>query len=123
MIDNYTRLLEATAELEDAQAAEEAVRKLIAHLKSAGRIKMLPQIVREFRKIAARRRVLQPKVEVAREEEAAATLRVAAVHGVVVRRAVVNPALICGWRARKGSMLIDRSGKSALVAIYRKVTA
>ena len=84
---------------------------------------MLPQIVREFRKIAARRRVLQPKVEVAHEEEAAAALRAAAAYGVIVRRAVVNPALIYGWRARKGSMLIDRSGKSALVAIYRKVTA
>ena len=122
MIDHYTRLLEATAELEDAQAAE-AIHKLILHLKSAGRIKMLPQIARELQKVAARRYALQPKVEVAHEKEAAAALRAAAACGIVVRRAVVNPTLIRGWRARKGSELIDRSGKRALVALYRKIAA
>lgn len=122
MIDNYTRLLEVTAELEDARAADEAVNKLIMHLKSAGRMKLLPQIARELRKVAARRHALQPKVEVAHTKESAAALRAAAQGGIVAKHTTVNPALIHGWRAQKGGLLIDRSGKRVLIDIYQNVT-
>ncbi|MHB1770071.1 MAG: hypothetical protein ACYCPH_03280, partial [Minisyncoccota bacterium] len=70
MIDNYTRLLETAAELEDARAADIAVGKLILHLKSMGRMKMLPEIAHELRKIAARRLALRPRVETAHQKEA-----------------------------------------------------
>lgn len=123
MIDEYTRLLEATAEIEDKAASDAAVTKLIMHLKSAGRMKMLPQIARELRKVAARRHALRPSVEVAHLKEAEAALRAAAHAGIVAKHASVNPALIHGWRAKSGDKLIDHSAKRALLAIYQKVTS
>ncbi|MFZ1075242.1 MAG: F0F1 ATP synthase subunit delta [Minisyncoccia bacterium] len=123
MIDDYTRLLEVAAELEDKAASDAAVTKLIVHLKSMGRMKMLPQIARELRKIAARREALQPVVEVAREKEAAAALRAAAESGISARHARVNPDLIHGWRAQKDGVLVDRSAKRALIHMYQNITA
>lgn len=122
MIDDYTRLLEATAELEDKAVSDAAVTKLILHLKSAGRMKMLPQIARELKKVAARRHALRPHVEVAHEKERVAALHAAAVAGIITRHATVNPSLIHGWRATSGDTLIDRSAKRALLQIYQKVT-
>lgn len=122
MIDEYTRLLEATAEIEDKAASDAAVTKLIMHLKSSGRMKMLPQIARELRKIAARRHALRPTVEVAHEKEVSAALRAAAHEGIVASHASVNPGLIHGWRARSGDKLIDHSAKRALLSIYQQVT-
>lgn len=122
MIDHYTRLLEATAELEDTRVADEAVSKLIQHLKSAGRMKLLPKIARELQKIVARRHALRPKVEVAYAKDSSAALHAAAQEGIVVQQAQVNPVLIHGWRAQKDGLLIDRSGKRVLMDIYQKVT-
>jgi F0F1-type ATP synthase delta subunit len=122
MIDTYTRLLEATAELEDKEASDKAVTKLILHLKSAGRMKMLPQIARELRKIATRRHALRPHVEVAHGKEAIAALAVAAKEGIVAHEATINNQLIHGWRARSGDKLIDRTAKRALLHIYQQVT-
>ena len=121
MIDNYTRLLEATAEIEDKAASDAAITKLILHLKSAGRMKMLPQIARELRKVAARRHALRPNVEVAHQKEEAAAIIAAAAAGIVIRHASVNHALIHGWRAQQGGKLIDRSAKRALLHIYQNV--
>ncbi len=122
MIDDYTRLLEAAAGLEDKAAADAAVTKLIMHLKSAGRMKMLQVIARELRKVAARSAALRPVVEVAHAKESASALREAAHEGIVAQHAEVNHSLIRGWRAQKAGVLIDRSAKSALLHIYQKVT-
>ncbi|MFA6414639.1 MAG: F0F1 ATP synthase subunit delta [Candidatus Paceibacterota bacterium] len=122
MIDDYTRLLEATAELEDKATSDAAVTKLIMHLKSAGRMKMLPQIARELRRVAARRHALRPYVEVAHEKETAHALHAAALAGIVTRHATVNPSLIHGWRARSKGTLVDHSAKRALLHIYQQVT-
>ncbi|HUY62857.1 MAG TPA: F0F1 ATP synthase subunit delta [Candidatus Paceibacterota bacterium] len=123
MIDDYARLLEAIAEYGDDAGAERVVRKLIAYLESTGRTKMLPQILRRLRALAARRAALAPTVEVAHEREAREALRAAAAEGIEEGKAVVNPALISGWRAKSGGRLVDRSGKEALVRIYQKVTS
>lgn len=123
MIDTYTRLLEATAEIEDTSTADLAVTKLIMHLKSVGRMKMLPQIARELRKIASRRAMLKPRVEVAHEKDSASALRDAAREGIIAEHATVTPALICGWRAQSHGKLVDRSAKHALINIYQKVTS
>ena len=122
MIDDYTRLLEATAELEDKAASDAAITKLIMHLKSAGRMKMLPRIARELKKVAARRHALRPFVEVAHQKEEAAALRAAAEAGISARHAVVNNSLIHGWRARSAGKLVDHSAKRALLHIYQNVT-
>src|SRR6185369_10429430 len=102
MIDEYTRLLEATAEIEDKAASDAAVTKLIMHLKSSGRMKLLPQIAGELRKVASRRHALRPRVEVAHKGDAETALRAAAHAGITTREVHVNPALIHGWRAQDG---------------------
>lgn len=122
MIDTYTRLLEATAELEDKAAADAAITKLIIHLKSMGRMNMLPKIAGELRRVAARRAALRPRVEVAHESETTRALHAAAREGISARHAQVNPSLIRGWRAQGGGKLIDHSAKRALIQIYQKVT-
>ncbi|HYD93482.1 MAG TPA: hypothetical protein VEB18_03490 [Candidatus Paceibacterota bacterium] len=123
MMDTYTRVLEIAAETADEAVAETAVTKLITHLKSAGREKLLPSIAAELRKIAARRRALRPVVEVAHADDERAALLEAKEAGIDARHAVVNPSLISGWRGRTGSVLVDRSGKRALIDIYRNVTS
>lgn len=123
MIDDYTRLLEATAEIEDKAASDAAVTKLILHLKSAGRMKMLPQIARELKKVAARRHSFRSHVEVAHKKEEVAALRAATLAGINARHASVNPSLIHGWRAREGDRLVDRSAKRALLHIYQQVAS
>ena len=123
MIDDYTRLLEATAELEDKAASDAAITKLIMHLKSAGRMKMLPAIAHELRKVASRRHALRPYVEVAHRKEEDSALRAAAAAGIIARHASVNHSLIHGWRARAGGKLIDHSAKRALLHIYQNVTS
>ena len=122
MIDTYTRLLEAVAETEDKVAADAAVTKLIVHLKSAGRMNMLPKIARELRRVASRRQALRPRVEVASEKESSAALAAASALGITARHATVNPSLIRGWRAQSAGTLVDRSAKRALAQIYQKVT-
>ena len=122
MIDTYTRLLEAVAETEDKAAADAAVTKLIVHLKSAGRMNMLPKIARELRRVASRRQALRPRVEVASEKGSSAALAAASELGITASHATVNPSLIRGWRAQSAGRLVDRSAKRALTQIYQKVT-
>lgn len=69
----------------------------IAHLKRTGRMKLLPQVVRELRTEEARTKKLAPRRETAGE----------------------NPSLISGWRTLKNGVLTDHTGKSALIDIYK----
>ena len=102
---------------------DEAISSLMAHLKEAGRLKLLPAILRELRTLNARTQVLDAAVEVATEAESASALSAAASEGISARKATINPLLIRGWRAREGGRLIDRSGKRALIDIYRRITS
>lgn len=110
------------AESGDEKVASVAVTKLIDHLKSSGRVTMLPMVLRELRKIAARRLAAASCVEVADEKESVMALCAASNLGITAKHAIVNPSLIHGWRARSGGKLIDRSAKHALAQIYQKVT-
>lgn len=123
MIDTYTRLLQTAAELEDKAHADAAVTKLIVHLKSMGRMNMLPKIARELQKVAARRNALNARVEVAHEEETSVALAAAAAAGIHATKTIVNPTLIRGWRAMDHGQLVDRTAKCALIRIYQDVTA
>lgn len=122
MIDEYLRILEAAAESDDKKVHEGAVAKLIRHLKGAGRLKMLPEILREFRKVNARRKALAPFVEVASESETKHALKASADEGIAAKHAHVNHALIKGFRARGNGRLVDRSAKRGLTDIYQKIT-
>ncbi len=72
----------------------------IAHLKRTGRMKLLPQVLRELKSERERAGKLTLRKETAEE----------------------NPALISGWRTLEDGILTDHTGKSALIAIYKKIT-
>jgi hypothetical protein len=91
-------------------------------LRARGELKLLPAIVRELKARAARAEALAPRVEVAREKDAAAALTAAKREGIDAATARVNPALVSGWRAYGAGKLADRSGKRALVELYRAAT-
>ena len=99
----------------------EVVTSLLAHLKSAGRLKLLPSILRELKALQAK--TSTTVVEVASEKESAQALREASLEGIVANEAVVNPNLIRGWRARNGSVLTDRSAKRSLIELYRRIAS
>ncbi len=122
MIDGYARFLEMLSSTEDEAVAESAVEKLIVHLRSSGRIGLLPKLLRELKRAQARRSVLAPHVEVAAAKDAEFALREAAKAGVVAKHATVNRSLVSGWRAHSQGLLVDHSAKRALIDIYQKVT-
>ena len=122
MLDDYTRLLTVLAESEDATMADEAVAKLVLHLKSTGRIKLLSGIAQRLRTIAAHRARRAARVEIAHARESSSALAAAATHGIDAAHAVVNPSLISGFRAQKGGLLVDRSAKRALLELYQNLT-
>jgi len=98
-----------------------AVDALIATLKADGRLKLLPGIVRELKKIEAKKSVLAPAVEVAHKSDEADALKEAAALGITAAHAKVNHDLVSGWRATAKGKLIDRSGKRMLTDIYQNV--
>jgi hypothetical protein len=73
----------------------------IEHLRRTGRIKLLPQVLRELQVEAAREKNLNQKRETAKE----------------------NPALISGWRQIEDGLLTDHTGKRALIDVYRNIIA
>jgi F0F1-type ATP synthase delta subunit len=99
---------------------EVAFDKLIAHLRGSGRLKILPQLLRELRMRQERNQVSEALLEVATAAEAASAEAAAKKEGITAK-AIVNPDLISGWRARSGGTLIDRSGKRALVDLYHRI--
>lgn len=109
--------------LRNGAKEDDAVSSLVRHLKEAGRLKLLPAILRELETLGARDKTLSASVEVASEADAAQALREASAEGIAADAATVNPLLISGWRAREGGRLIDRSGKRALIDIYRRITS
>lgn len=94
----------------------------LKHLREAGRMKLLPAILRELRSQAAREEKKAPYVEAASENEKEAAIAGASKAGISVADVSINPSLIRGWRARKDGVLIDRSAKQALVSLYYKIT-
>ena len=73
----------------------------IAHLRTTGRLKLLPQVLLELHRDAEHERRVAERVETAAD----------------------HPSLISGWRSIKDGMLTDHTGKSALIAIYRNIIA
>lgn len=94
---------------------------LIRHLKARGRLKLLPRIASELRVMTLRKHALAPSVEAASEHEKTAAIRAAKAAGIEAKTITVNPSLIRGFRVRSGGTLLDRSGKRALVDLYRKI--
>lgn len=103
-------------------SADEIVKTLVAHLKEVGREKLLPRILRELKRLDERSSSLGEILEVASEQEKALAMKEAQELGITAP-AVINDVLVSGWRARTGSRVIDRSGKRALLDLYRTIAA
>ncbi len=116
---DYAQALFNLAQKPEAKAAD-LVKKLVTHLQVSGREKLLPHILREYKRIEARAEVLDESLEVASQSEKAAAVREAKEFGITAH-ANVNESLVSGWRAQKGSRVIDRSGKRALLDLYRTI--
>ncbi|HVX90546.1 MAG TPA: hypothetical protein VHC20_02805 [Candidatus Paceibacterota bacterium] len=74
--------------------------KFLEHLKKTGRMKLLPQVLRELKEAAARDAKLAPRTESAKD----------------------NPDLISGSRTLENGMLTDTTGKRALIDMYKNIT-
>jgi F0F1-type ATP synthase delta subunit len=98
------------------------VSALVNHLRSRGRSKLLPGILRELKHEQARNEKLAPMLEVATEGEEAAAKAFLVKECVEIKKVEVNPSLIQGWRARANGFLWDHSAKRALTDIYKKIT-
>lgn len=97
--------------------------QLMEHLRAVGRTKLLPGILAELRVLAIHADATDAvHVEVADEKDSAYALLEAINAGMQAETVSVNPSLISGWRARKGAVLKDHSGKRALIDMYRSVT-
>lgn len=107
--------------IEQGVSEAEALEKLLAHLKARGRTKLLTGIHRELSSALLRRKKSAQVIEVASEEEVPAALRSAKEYGISAPSALINPALIRGWRARSATTLVDHSGKRALLELYRRI--
>lgn len=117
----YAKALERLIEAGHDEA--KAVEKLVANLAARGRLKLLPLIRAELQASHARKSLTNARIEVASEHEKHAALAAAKAEGIEAHDAVVNPALLKGWRARKGGIQVDRSGKRALIDLYRRIIA
>lgn len=118
----YAKAIDSLAHRAGADE-KKLVAELTTQLTQTGRMKLLPRILRELKILEARRIRLAPSVEVASEKESSAALAAAKKEGIEVSKAHVNHALIKGWRARSGGVLIDRSAKKSLIDLYRNVTS
>lgn len=113
----------AIARLGESVTSEKAVAGLIKNLKDKGRLKLLPAILRELKRMDAGKLATTPLVEVSRESEMQSALSAAKSAGIDAKEAVVNASLLQGWRARGNGKLIDMSAKSNLLDLYRKITS
>jgi len=100
---------------------ETLVSNLVKHLKEKGRLKLLPGILSELKDREVRAKKLSPVLEIAEESGRDTAIAQAKAEGIEVGTVVVNARLIKGWRARSGATLLDRSGKRALVDIYKNI--
>lgn len=108
--------------VEKGSSEDSVFEALKKHLAATGRMKLLPRIMHELKALIARRTRLSPTVEVSRKEDAQTALSEAKALGIEATDVVVNDTLVSGWRARKEGLLVDRSGKRALIDLYRRIT-
>lgn len=102
--------------------ADALSRLLTEHLERTGRLKLLPRIARELARIEAQASRTRDRIEIASDADRADALDTARSLGIVAEPTIV-PELASGWRAYGKGSLIDRSGKRALLDLYRSIIA
>lgn len=102
--------------------ADTLSRLLTKHLEHTGRLKLLPRILKELTRLEANAARTRDRIEIASEVDRADALETARSLGIIAEPTLV-PELASGWRAYGKGSLIDRSGKRALLDLYRSITA
>ena len=118
MVTAYAKAIDSL--VRKGMPEKEVFEKLRTHLKASGRMKILPQLLRELRMQEERKSTRAVVLEVASSEEIKEAEAAAAKEGYQVN-ATVNPSLIRGWRLVSDTTLVDRSGKRALIELYRSI--
>jgi len=92
------------------------LKKLMAFMKSRGHLSLLPQVVRILEREPSGGN--EPVAVVAKESDAKKFAK-----EIAGARVVVDPRAVGGYTLRTGSTLIDKSFRSALIAIYQKTVS
>jgi F0F1-type ATP synthase delta subunit len=122
MEKTYAKVLWKLSHQEGADL-DALVTRLIEQLQTRGRMKLLPRILRELKKLEESSTESSALIEVATGKDALEALAFVKELGLPgIKDAKVNPSLISGWRVRANGGLTDRSGKRALIDIYRSIT-
>lgn len=100
----------------------ELVTQLSTHLKEKGRLKLLPRILAELKKMQARHEKEFTKLEVASDKETAKALKELDALGIDTNGVHVNHSLIKGYRILRKDVLVDRSAKRGLIDLYTNIT-
>ena len=124
MVIEYAHALAKSTEGTSKDQAKIYVARLVEILKREGKLKALPQILREFKRIIEQRNAKTPTLTVAQKKDAAnATKELKAIlKEAVVSDSVVDDSIIGGWRYVGRDTLVDNSYKTALIDLYRNIT-
>ncbi len=84
--------------------------KVVAHMKTKGHLSLLPRILR----ILERAKTAEETITVAREADTAKISK-----KFPNARVVIDPKIVGGWFAKKGTAVTDATYRKALVSIYK----
>ncbi len=96
------------------------VKGLINSLKARGALALLPNVLRAYTNLIARKSSDKPVVAVARSADAKEAIEQSGVPSDT--EVVVDERLIGGYRLEQGGKLIDNTFKAKLLQIYRNAT-
>jgi F0F1-type ATP synthase delta subunit len=116
--------------IQSAQGAKETtafVDRLVELLKCAGKVKLLPSILREYERLENKHKHERPVLTIARNSDATSAKKTAheQFKDVLSDDALVqvDDTLIGGWRLSSRNVLVDRSYKAALLKLYRSIVS
>ena len=130
MQKNYAQaLFEKATDVADRKSVELLIKNLVAILKSEGKLKLLPSILKEYERLSERRAAEKAHLYVANEKavkkapESQNVLNFTKEIGVEAKdlEVVVDASLVGGFRLESPTRLVDASHKRSLLHLYRKV--
>ena len=126
LAETYARALHEAENAPGAETHSVLFRHFVSALKRRGHEKLLPRIGKEYVKILAREGKNAVRVRVAHKKDAAEARKYAASAaepGTVIGEAVVDESLVSGYSISGPNFRYDASGRSALLQLYKKLTA
>ena len=105
MADRYATLFASLAELEDRRVAETIFEKLMTHIRSTGRLGLLPQVLRALTAVHKQNEQAASRMEVAKASQIEDAKHIARRLGIPYNAILVNTDLISGWRAYENNRL------------------